>query len=147
MTAMLAIAAVAGPKRTLVNAIAQAATIHSTSMRSNPVRVPSTLTRLPTSAGHQHIIAHQVKLLSSVDGMAERIERCADIVADHVGQRHDIECRDAQIFGKHQRRVRIGVTVPSPKICLPASKAYTFSQLSLRSRRRALRLANQMGRS
>ena len=51
-------------------------------------------------AGDQHILAHEVERQRGVHGVAERIEDGAEFVVDIVGQRHDVEGWDFDVFGK-----------------------------------------------
>jgi hypothetical protein len=51
-------------------------------------------------AGHQHVLADQVKAERGVDGVAQGIEDGPDLVVDGVRQGDGVEGRKAQVFGE-----------------------------------------------
>ena len=50
--------------------------------------------------GDQHVLPHQIEGQRGVNRIAERVEDCADLIVDLIGQRHDIEGGQAQILGE-----------------------------------------------
>ena len=67
-------------------------------------------------AGDQHIFAQQIERQRRVNRITERIKDRANVVADIIGQRHNVKRRQAQILCKrplfiHADAARFGIEV------------------------------------